>query len=154
MSKLLIVLDTNVLISAAFGIENTTPDQIHRALRKQEYILVTSPEILQEVEEVLNREKIIQITKMTKAEIKKFLQDLIDIAFIVLGNVAVQVVQKDPDDDKFIAAAIEGKADYIVSGDKPLLNIKEYMGIKIISPKDFMRLLKKRQTRFLSGSTI
>ena len=143
MSKLLIVLDTNVLISAAFGIENTTPDQIHRALRKQEYILVTSPEILQEVEEVLNREKIIQITKMTKAEIKKFLQDLIDIAFIVSGNVAVQVVQKDPDDDKFIAVAIEGKADYIVSGDKPLLNIKEYMGIKIISPKDFMRLLKK-----------
>ena len=143
MSKLLIVLDTNVLISAAFGIENTTPDQIHRALRKQEYILVTSPEILQEVEEVLNREKIIQITKMTKAEIKKFLQDLIDIAFIVSGNVAVQVSQKDPDDDKFIAAAIEGKADYIVSGDKPLLNIKEYMGIKIISPKDFMRLLKK-----------
>ena len=104
MSKLLIVLDTNVLISAAFGIENTTPDQIHRALRKQEYILVTSPEILQEVEEVLNREKIIQITKMTKAEIKKFLQDLIDIAFIVSGNVAVQVSQKDPDDDKFIAA--------------------------------------------------
>ena len=154
MSKLLIVLDTNVLISAAFGIENTIPDQIHRALRKQEFILVTSPEILQEIEEVLNREKIIQITKMTKAEIKKFLQDLIDIAFIVLGNVAVQVVQKDPDDDKFIAAAIEGKADYIVSGDKPLLNIKEYMGIKIISPKDFMRLLKKRQTRFLSGSTI
>ena len=142
MSKLLIVLDTNVLISAAFGIENTTPDQIHRALRKQEYILVTSPEILQEIEEVLNREKIIQITKMTKAEIKKFLQDLIDIAFIVSGNVAVQVSQKDPDDDKFIAAAIEGKADYIVSGDKPLLNIKEYMGIKIISPKDFMRLLK------------
>jgi len=143
MSKLLIVLDTNVLISAAFGIENTTPDQIHQALRKQEYILVTSPEILQEIEEVLNREKIIQITKMTKAEIKKFLQDLIDIAFIVSGNVAVQVSQKDPDDDKFIAAAIEGKADYIVSGDKPLLNIKEYMGIKIISPKDFMRLLKK-----------
>ena len=143
MSKLLIVLDTNVLISAAFGIENTTPDQIHRALRKQEFILVTSPEILQEIEEVLNREKIIQITKMTKAEIKKFLQDLIDIAFIVSGNVAVQVSQKDPDDDKFIAAAIEGKADYIVSGDKPLLNIKEYMGIKIISPKDFMRLLKK-----------
>ena len=142
MSKLLIVLDTNVLISAAFGIENTTPDQIHRALRKQEYILVTSPEILQEIEEVLNREKIIQMTKMTKVEIKKFLQDLIDIAFIVSGNVAVQVSQKDPDDDKFIAAAIEGKADYIVSGDKPLLNIKEYMGIKIISPKDFMRLLK------------
>lgn len=49
------------------------------------------------------------------------------------------MVKEDPDDDKFLAAAIEGKADYVVSGDKPLLNIKEYRGIKIISPADFMK---------------
>lgn len=143
MNKPLIVLDTNILISAAFGIKNTIPDKIHQALIKQEFILITSPEILQEIEEVLSRKKIILITKMTKAEIKKFLQDLIDIAFIVPGNVVVQAVHKDPDDDKFIATAIEGKADYIVSGDKHVLNMKEYQNIKIISPKDFLRLIKK-----------
>lgn len=143
MTKLLIVLDTNVLISAAFGIENSIPNKIHQALKRQEFILITSFEILQEIEEVLNREKIVQMTKMTKVEIKKFMQDLIDIAFIVPGDVVVQVVEKDPDDDKFIAAAVEGKADYVVSGDIPLLNLKEYQRIKILSPKDFLNILGK-----------
>lgn len=53
----------------------------------------------------------------------------------------MEVVKEDPDDDKFIAAAIEGQADYIISGDKPLLNIKEYHGVKIISPADFISKL-------------
>lgn len=54
------------------------------------------------------------------------------------------MVKEDPDDDKFIAAAIEGRADYIVNRDKPLLNIKEYHGIKMISPTDFTHLLGEK----------
>lgn len=140
-AKLLAVLDTNVLISASFRIKDSIPDQILQKLRDQKFILITTPEILQEIEEVLNREKVLKITKMTEQEIKKFMQDLIDIAFVVPGNVVVQTVEKDPDDDKFLAAAIEGRANYVVSGDKPLLNIKEYQGIKIVSPVDFISRL-------------
>lgn len=142
MSKLLAVLDTNVLISAAFRRKNSRPDQILQELRDQKFILITTPEILAEIEEVLHREKVIKITKMTEQEIKRFMQDMIDLAFVVPGNVVVQTIEKDPDDDKFLAAAIEGRADYVVSGDKPLLNIKEYHGIKIISPTDFINLLR------------
>lgn len=144
MSKLLAVLDTNVLISAAFRRKNSRPDQILQELRNQKFILSTTPEILAEIEEVLHREKVIKITKMTEQEIKRFMQDIIDLAYVVPGNVVVQTVEKDPDDDKFIAAAIEGRADYVVSGDKPLLNIKEYHGIKIISPTDFIHLLGEK----------
>jgi len=51
------------------------------------------------------------------------------------------VVKNDPDDDKCIEAALEGKAQYIVSQDKHLLNIKEYESIKIQRPDEFLRVL-------------
>lgn len=144
MSKLLVVIDTNVLISVALRRPSSIPDRIHQALKKQKFIFITSTEILEEIEEVLSREGIVMITKMTAEEQKKFIQDLIDVAFIVPGNVTLKVVEKDPEDDKFIAAAIEGKADYIVSGDKPVLNLKEYHGIKVVSPSEFIHILSKR----------
>lgn len=140
-AKPLAVLDTNVLISAAFRKKGSIPDKILQALKDQKFILITTPEILAEVEEVLRKEKIIKITKMTEQEIQRFMQDIIDLAFIVPGNVVVQTIEKDPDDDKFLAAAIEGRADYVISGDKPLLNVKEYQGIKMVSPAGFVRLL-------------
>lgn len=52
------------------------------------------------------------------------------------------VVPADPDDNKFIDCAVEGEPDYIVSDDPHLLELKEYMGIKIITPKKFLKLLK------------
>jgi len=97
---------------------------------------------LEELEEVINRKTIIKLHKRSQQQIDEILQEIAETSYIVPGMISVEAVKKDPDDDKFIAVAIEGKADYIVSGDKPLLNIKEYMRIKIISPKDFMRLLK------------
>ena len=53
----------------------------------------------------------------------------------------LEVVKNDPDDDKFIEAAVEGNAQYIVSQDKHLLNIKEYKGIKILHPDEFFKFL-------------
>lgn len=144
MSKLRVVLDTNVLISAAFRIRNSIPDKIYQALKSQEFTLITSPQILEEIEEVINREEIIKRTRMSLKERKQFMQNLIDIAFIVSGNIDVQVVKADPEDDKFIGTALEGRADYIVSGDKPLLNIKEYQSIKVVSPIDFVEILAER----------
>lgn len=145
MSKLLAVLDTNVLISAALRKKDSVPDKLLQALKDQKFIFITTPEILTEIEEVLRYEKVLKITKMTEQEIKKFMGDLIDLAFIVPGDVVVQTVEKDPDDDKFLAAAIEGRTDLVVSGDKPLLNIKEYYGIKIVTPVDFLKMLGNKQ---------
>ncbi len=137
------VLDTNVLISAAFGIPGSIPDKILQFLKSQKFILIISPSILEEIEDVINREAIIRRTKMSLKEREQFINNLIDIAFIVSGNLNLKVVKDDPDDDKFIVAAVEGYAQYIISGDKHLLNIKSYQGIKILSPKNFVRLLIK-----------
>ena len=52
-------------------------------------------------------------------------------------------VKEDPEDNKFIACAIEGKADYIVSGDGHLLNLKHYKGIQIVDANSFLKILRK-----------
>lgn len=100
-----------------------------------------SPAILGEIEEVINREKIIKRTRTTEKERKAFIQNIIDISFLVLDQKILNVVKDDPDDDKFLAAAFLGNADYVISGDKHLLNLKTYKNIKIIEPSEFVKLL-------------
>jgi hypothetical protein len=56
----------------------------------------------------------------------------------------LKVVQDDPDDDKFIVAALEGDADYIVSGDPHLKKLEEYQGIRILSPAESLEIMGKR----------
>ena len=66
---------------------------------------------------------------------------LLEKSLIVVPTEEVDIIKNDPDDNKFIEAALEGKAEYIVSQDKHLLLVKEYQGIKIIHPEDFLKLL-------------
>jgi len=53
----------------------------------------------------------------------------------------VKDVSKDPDDDEYIAAAMEGRAGFVVAGDSDLLDVKEYEGIRIITPRAFLDLI-------------
>lgn len=62
---------------------------------------------------------------------------------VIPGKKDLRVIQADPDDDKFVIAAVEGFADYIVSGDHHLLDVKKYEDITILSPNDFLNILKK-----------
>src|SRR5579872_4392364 len=137
-----VVLDTNVLISATFRSLSSIPNTIYQALKKQQFILITSPAILEELEEVLAREKILKRTGMSQEERIKFIEELIEIAFVIPGKKDIKVIQADPDDDKFVIAAAEGFADYIVSGDHHLLDLKKYEDISILSPSDFLNILK------------
>ena len=57
----------------------------------------------------------------------------------------LHIVKDDPNDDKFIEAAIEGHAELIVSQDKHLLKIKEYQNIKIVNPDEFLRLIEQQE---------
>lgn len=52
-----------------------------------------------------------------------------------------EMIEEDPDDNQILACASEGKANFIVSGDKHLLDLKDYCDIKIIPPREFIRIL-------------
>jgi predicted nucleic acid-binding protein len=68
-------------------------------------------------------------------------EDLIVLAELVAGAAQVSGVSKDPDDDKYLAAAVEGRAAFLVTGDPHLLAIRQYAGVRIVSPRAFLDFL-------------
>ena len=134
------VLDTNVFVSGLINPEGK-PAAILKALRSGLFTLLSSPPINEEIIEVLNRPRIRD---------RYGLGDRIfDVSFI-LWEVAELVVNlpevrvcSDADDDKFLATAIGGRADYLVTGDAGnLLILGEYKGVAIVSPRHFASRLK------------
>lgn len=138
-----VVLDTNLFISSLLKFPSI-PSQIVQLLREQKYLSTTSQEILLEVQEVLNRQDIMSLTGMSRKNVDSFMIDLKKFSVITPEILLVQVVKDDPKDNKFVSCAIEGNADFIVSGDNHLLNLKEYQGIKILTPKEFLEHLKSK----------
>lgn len=140
-----VVLDTNVVISATL-IQGGKEDQILRAWQYKAFELVFSPQILEEVGRALFYEKLQKFRWMTEEEITMLLQRLAQESLLVPGRVTV-AASRDPEDNKFLAAAIEGEARYVVSGDKDLLDLKTYRGVRIVTPAAFLRALRKARKR-------
>ncbi len=72
----------------------------------------------------------------------KLSEQVISKANIVIPSRKIHLVKEDPDDDKIIECAVEGKAGFIITNDNHLLKLKEFEGIKIIKPKDFLLLVQ------------
>lgn len=136
------VLDTNVLISATL-IRDGTKDRILRAWQRDAFDLVLSPQILDEMGRALFYEKLRKARWMTEEEVASLARSLAREAVIVAGRVRVRV-SRDPDDDKFLEAAIEGQARYVVTGHKDLLGLKVYRDIRIVRPAAFLPMLRTR----------
>jgi putative PIN family toxin of toxin-antitoxin system len=135
-----VVVDTNVFVS---GIINPAgpPGQVLKALREGAFTLISSPPINEEILEVLGR------PRLQKYGIRKALFDIGVILYVQaeLIEEKTQVkISPDLDDDKFLTAAIDGKAKYIVTGDKSdLLQLGEYRGVRLITARTFLHLLRE-----------
>lgn len=129
------VIDTSTLISA-LGWEGK-PQQIFSYCLNKGLQIVISPEILEEVREVLFRKKFAFIDSDKKNE---FILLLSQLAEIVCPQQKVDIC-RDKDDNKFIEAALSAKINIIISSDEDLLALKEYEGIKILSPHEFLESL-------------
>lgn len=135
------VLDTNVFVSGLIS-PLGKPAAILKALRSGRFTLLSSPPINEEIIEVLNRPRIRDRYGLGDS--------IFDVSFI-LWEVAELVIDlpdvkacSDVDDDKFLATAIGGGADYLVTGDAgQLLHLGEYRGVTIVSPRDFVSRLKE-----------
>jgi len=128
-----IVCDTNVLISGIlFG------GHARQILRLASQGVITnfiSSEILRELEDVLlrpkfglNSEKVLGIISLTKDSFES-----------VVTARRVSKILNDPDDNHILATASKADASFIVSGDRHLLDLKEWEGIRMISPAEFMK---------------
>jgi putative PIN family toxin of toxin-antitoxin system len=141
------VIDTNVIVSALISRHlgrASASYLVYQALLERRLTLVSSVVTLEELEEVLNREAIARLHHLSSDQVGELVDNLATISDLVAGDVSVVAVPDDPKDDKFVAAAIEGQADYIVSGDNHLLNLKEYHSISILTPREFVTTVLNR----------
>ena len=104
-------------------------------------IIVSLP-ILEEYEKIIYSEEILEKTDAYQQAKVNLLQKLLTMAKIVNPKETLFIVKNDPDDNKFIEAAVEGKVDYIISNDKKhLLVLKKFRDIKILSPEEFLKII-------------
>lgn len=135
--KARVVLDANVLVSAVLY-PSSNPGNILELVRRNAVQLLVSADILAEVKGVLLYPRLRKVHGRSPKWIKAFVQELSDLAETTPGNLIVDVVKADPSDNIYLACAVEGKADFVVSGDKHLKNLKTYEGIQIVDPASFL----------------
>jgi len=128
------VLDTNVFISGIHW--KGASDKVVEAWGDDRFELVSSEEIIQELAETLLNFK----KPLSQEDIMHWISLIAAKAVIVAPLIKCDVIKADPDDNKFLEAAVEGNADYIVSQDHHLLDIEEFQGIKIVKPDEFLKL--------------
>lgn len=141
-----IVLDANILASATISSKGN-PAKILASWRQKKFELIATEKIMQEAWRVLFYERVRKISYLSKQEVNDLLLELQNGAILIPTTLDLKIIKKDPTDDKYIMAAIEGKADYIVSGDQHLLELKKYENIKIITPREFVEILEEQEEK-------
>lgn len=133
-----VVLDTNIMVSMALG---GKVGKINDAWRAGKFLLIVSEEIVSEYLEVLQRSKFHLRSRTVAVIIARVYRK----AEFVFPQEQIANIQPDPKDDRFLEAAIAGNADFVVSGDKHLLDLKEFRSIQIITGREFLDLLAETE---------
>jgi len=131
------VLDPNVLVSAAIS-PNGPPRQILTAWTDERFELIISPAVLDELADVLARPKLQRF--ITAVLAVAFIDGLAANAVIVQDPPEPPDLSPDPDDDYLIALARTASADYLVSGDRHLLDLTD-PDPPVLTPRQFLDVL-------------
>ena len=136
------VLDTNVLASGTVTAANA-PGQILNAWHAGQFELVTSEHIIEELSRTFLKPYFQK--RLSSKATANFIDLLQNEAFITPIIIKVQGVATHPEDDLTIATALSAKADYLVTGDQPLINKVEnsYQGVTLTTPNDFLKILQQ-----------
>ena len=141
--KLKAVIDTNLSISGLFA-KDSLSAQLQDLWINQDFELVTSIEIIKEISRVLNYPRIKEHFKPKDKTIKRFFRLIFRKAIISKDIYHTDKIVDDPTDNKFLACALEKKADYIVSRDPHLRNLKHYHGIQIVDAATFIEKVRSK----------
>ena len=129
-----VVIDTNIFVSAHIA-GGTIIQEIIDKWIEEKFILLISKPILEEIIEVFKRKRI------EAKKIEKLLNLISQKAILIEPKEKLEIIKDDPEDNKFLECAVEGKADYIVSGDIHLLSLKKYKDIPIFKVREFIKLV-------------
>jgi putative PIN family toxin of toxin-antitoxin system len=126
-----VVIDTNVFISA-FYLPDSRPAEVVFLARRKRILNCISLQILKEIERILQKKLLWDNTKTESA-----VRQIRNFSEMVHPKERLAVIADDPD-NRILECAVEGQAEFIISGDKHLLNLKAYQGIAIVTPVNFL----------------
>jgi len=133
-----VVIDTNVYISAIFW--GGKPRQIVDMGRDSRISVFTSLDIEREI-----ADKLAVKFHLAKEEINRIMLDFGTFTIPVMPTKKISFIKDDPDDNKFLECGIACQANYIVSGDSHLQRAKEFEGIKILNPSNFLETIQSEK---------
>lgn len=132
------VLDTNTIIS---GIGWSGPPRaILDAAIGGRFVLLISPDLLDEVQRVLTYPR---LRRLPQSRVQEVLALLPLVAEIIEPEERLATIRQDPADNRVLECATAGEATHIVSGDDHLLGLKSFRGIPVMTPAAFLRVLKR-----------
>ena len=137
-----VVLDANIYVSSMVNTQGN-PSRIMTYWERGDFDVLVSDSIIGEVGRVLRYPRIVKRHRQDEKTINRFLELLASEAMVVKPTKILDIIKEDESDNRYLECAIEGKAQYIVSGDKHLLGIGEYKGIIILPPAAFVALLER-----------
>jgi putative PIN family toxin of toxin-antitoxin system len=138
-----VVIDANVFVSAALK-PHSKPAQIINLVKEGKIALVLSHDILEELKKVFRYPKIRKELRLTVSEIDEALAEIAPGAIRTPGKIRMRAVKEDPEDNRYLECAVEGQADFIISGDHHLTDLHVFEGIKIVDPATFLRIMANR----------
>jgi putative PIN family toxin of toxin-antitoxin system len=135
------VYDTNIVVSGTLTPGLTPPSQIIDAVVDGRVTLVSSHILIDEYLDVLSRTKFVRRLAAIGKTADELVSDYLHLVEIIEVIAIPTAVAGDPDDDHVLACALSGHAEYIVSGDKHLLQLKQYEDIQICTAREFLNVL-------------
>lgn len=135
-----VILDTNVIISGLIS-RKGPPAQLIAHWMPGAFTLLYTPAMFAELEDVLNRAWLRERLRDTLRRVPEFLDAVKFLGEQVQGHVNVIGQVRDPFDEMFLVCAVLGQADYLVSGDKNLLTLRQFQGAQIVTPTQMLALL-------------
>ena len=136
-----IVFDTNILVRLVLG-RSRTAEFLRKAWRNGQFTLILSPAIITELERVSQYPQVVKAFGVARDKLRAFLVIANQSAVFTLDLYEVDFLQTDVTDNIILACALEAHADYIVSEDAHLRNLKYYQGVQIIGLDRFVQLLQ------------
>ena len=133
-----VVIDTNVFISA-FYLPESRPGEVVYLARRRKILNCTSPQILKEITRILQKKLM-----WDQARAQNAVSQIANFSEVALPGESLTVIVDDTD-NRLLECAVASQAEYIISGDKHLLDLRAYQGTTIITPGVFLDLVKKNE---------
>ena len=136
------MLNAELYVNSVINIQGN-PKRIVERWEQNQFNVLASVSIIDEIGRVLRYPRIIKRHRQDEGANQRFLELLSSQAVMVEPPAVLDVIKEDQSDNRYLECAVEGIAQYIISGDKHLLELGEYKGIVILPPAAFVTLLER-----------